>query len=170
VTAGKPHAKYRQSIRVINEYAWHNLFCAEHVHPGAKGPCRDQGLCPGFHRDSLPQFPRGPEDDLTRSGTFVALNISKRLVLIGGTAYAGEIKKVHLHGPHFLAACKGCAFHALLGQREQDNPDDVAIFFGLSGTGKTTLSADPDRMLIGDDEHGWSDKGSSISRAAAMPR
>jgi len=105
-----------------------------------------------FHRASLPQFPRGPEDDLTRSGTFVALHISKKLVLIGGTAYAGR-SEVHLHGAQFLLPAQDVLSMHCSANVSKNNADDVAIFFGLSGTGKTTLSADPDRMLIGDDEH-----------------
>jgi phosphoenolpyruvate carboxykinase (ATP) len=107
--------------------------------------------CPNFHAD--------PDEDATRSGTFVAINISRKLVLIGGTAYAGEIKKSIFSALNFLLPGRHVLSMHCSANVSKTDPDDVAIFFGLSGTGKTTLSADPNRLLIGDDEHGWSDNG-----------
>ena len=98
----------------------------------------------------------------------IALDFRERLVLIGGTAYAGEIKKSIFTVLNYLLPPAGRAADALLGQRRPGRRRRV--FFGLSGTGKTTLSADPGRTLIGDDEHGWGATASSTSRAAATPR
>lgn len=107
--------------------------------------------CPNFHAD--------PDDDNTRSGTFVALHLSRKLVLISGTAYAGEIKKSIFTALDFLLPSKDVLSMHCSANVGADDPEDTAIFFGLSGTGKATLSADPGRLLIGDDEHGWSENG-----------
>jgi phosphoenolpyruvate carboxykinase (ATP) len=112
---------------------------------------------PDFVVLHCPQFHAIPEVDHTRSEAFILLNFAQRLVVIGGTSYAGEIKKSVFTVMNYLLPQRG-----VLGMHSSANqgPDgDVAIFFGLSGTGKTTLSAEPDRALIGDDEHGWSDRG-----------
>jgi phosphoenolpyruvate carboxykinase (ATP) len=152
-------ATYRQSVRVVTEYAWHNLFVRNMF---IQLP-RDRGLIKTFVPDftvlHCPNFHADPDDDLTRSGTFVALHLTKKLVLIGGTAYAGEIKKSIFTALNFLLPAQDVLSMHCSANVDKDNPEDVAIFFGLSGTGKTTLSADPGRLLIGDDEHGWSDKG-----------
>jgi phosphoenolpyruvate carboxykinase (ATP) len=107
--------------------------------------------CPNFHADS--------DDDGTRSGTFVAINVSRKLIIIGGTAYAGEIKKSIFSALNFFLPGKEILPMHCSANVNKEDPEDVAIFFGLSGTGKTTLSADPKRILVGDDEHGWSDRG-----------
>src|SRR4029453_7689486 len=115
------------------------------------------GFVPEFTMIDLPTFRADPERHGCRSETVIAVNLEKKLVLIGGTAYAGEMKKSVFGLLNFLLPTKGimpmhCS--ANIGSK-----GDTAIFFGLSGTGKTTLSADPNRTLIGDDEHGWSESG-----------
>ncbi|WP_017721852.1 phosphoenolpyruvate carboxykinase [Kamptonema formosum] len=146
---------YRISVRVITESAWHNLFAHNmFIQP----PHEDlAGFVPDFTIINVPNFHAVPELDSTRSEACVIVNFARRLILIGGTSYAGEIKKsvftiLNYLLPHKHVLSMHCS--ANIG------PDgDTAIFFGLSGTGKTTLSADPHRTLIGDDEHGWSDEG-----------
>jgi phosphoenolpyruvate carboxykinase (ATP) len=148
---------YRVPIRIISERATAALFArtmfireldleklARHV--------------PEFTVLHAPNFHADPEIDGTHSEAFVLLHFGKRLILIGGTAYAGEIKKSIFTVMNYLLPQKGVmAMHCSANYGADEN--DVAIFFGLSGTGKTTLSADPERTLIGDDEHGWSDDG-----------
>lgn len=147
--------KYRMPLRVITERAWHSLFARNLFIRPEPGELR--GFEPRFTVIQVPGFTAVPEVDGTRSGVFVVLNFTRRLVLIGGTSYAGEIKKSVFTVLNFLLPQEQVlSMHcsANVGQS-----GDVALFFGLSGTGKTTLSADPDRQLIGDDEHGWSDQG-----------
>lgn len=146
---------YRLNVRVINETAWHNLFARTmFIRP------RHEDLAefePGFIVIHAPNFHAIPEIDGTRSEVFVVIDFAKRLVLIGGTQYAGEIKKSVFTVMNFLLPQQGVlSMHASANIGREG---DTAIFFGLSGTGKTTLSADPQRTLIGDDEHGWSDGG-----------
>ena len=112
---------------------------------------------PDFTILHVPSFQAIPEVDGTNSEAFILLNLRRKLVLIGGTSYAGEIKKSIFTVLNYLLPERGCCRCTAAPMSVTD--DDVAIFFGLSGTGKTTLSADPDRRLIGDDEHGWSDDG-----------
>jgi phosphoenolpyruvate carboxykinase (ATP) len=137
-------------VTVVAETAWHALFIRNLLIPEASATDPVTIL-------HLPGFAAEPARHGTRSGTVVALDMSRRLILIGGTAYAGEIKKAVFTLFNFEAPFRGvlpmhCSANA--GASE-----DVALFFGLSGTGKTTLSNDPSRRLIGDDEHGWSDRG-----------
>jgi phosphoenolpyruvate carboxykinase (ATP) len=146
---------YRLPIRVVTEYAWHNLF-ARHLFIPAK-PAELPAFAPQFAVVDAANFLASPERDGTRSETFILVDLGRRLVLIGGTTYGGEIKKSIFTVMNYVLPLRGvmpmhCS--ANVGAR-----GDVAIFFGLSGTGKTTLSADPERALIGDDEHGWSDRG-----------
>lgn len=147
--------RYRLPIRVITEYAWHNLFARNlFVRPEFKDL---EHHVPQFTVIDMPRFHAVPETDATNSEVFIIVNFGKRLVLIGGTSYAGEIKKsIFTVLNYMLPLQKVLSMHcsANMGQS-----GDVAVFFGLSGTGKTTLSADPHRRLIGDDEHGWSDAG-----------
>ena len=147
--------RYGIGVRVISESPWHDLFARNMFLPPS--PDERFGLAPGFTVYHAPTFPADPERHGTRSGVFVAISFADRSVLAGGTAYAGEIKKSIFSVLNFLLPDKGvlpmhCS--ANIGRS-----GDTALFFGLSGTGKTTLSADPSRRLIGDDEHGWSDDG-----------
>lgn len=147
--------KSQLPIQVINEYAWHNLF----VHQLFIRPNEDDLLAhdPGFTVISAPNFKADPAVDGTNSETFIIISFERRTVLIGGTEYAGEMKKSIFSVMNYLLPENNIlSMHcsANVGQE-----GDVALFFGLSGTGKTTLSADPNRRLIGDDEHGWSSNG-----------
>jgi phosphoenolpyruvate carboxykinase (ATP) len=151
--------RYRLPVRIITEFAWHSLFARNMFiqQPREREALKD--FRPDFTVLQCPDFNSDPDLDHTRSGTFVALNLSRRLVLIGGTAYAGEIKKSIFTALNYLLPGTGVLSMHCSANVSKDDPEDVAIFFGLSGTGKTTLSADPRRNLIGDDEHGWSDDG-----------
>jgi phosphoenolpyruvate carboxykinase (ATP) len=147
--------EYRVPIRVITESAWHSLFARNmFIRPN---PADLPDHVPRFTVIQVPGFHAYPEEDGTNSTTFILVDLGHRLVLIGGTSYAGEIKKsVFTIMNYLLPAQKVLPMHC----SANTGPDgDTAIFFGLSGTGKTTLSADPARTLIGDDEHGWSDRG-----------
>ncbi len=147
---------YRMPVRIVTELAWHSLFARNmFIRPQTNDEYRRH--VPDFTVFALPSFKGIPSVDSTASNTFIVLNFDQKLCIIGNTAYAGEIKKSIFTVMNYLLPLKGvlpmhCS--ANLG------PDgDAALFFGLSGTGKTTLSADPNRGLIGDDEHGWSDQG-----------
>jgi phosphoenolpyruvate carboxykinase (ATP) len=145
--------KYRLPIRVITELAWHSLFARTMFISGAETKPHQ----PEFTIINFPSFQADPQRDGTRSPTFILMDFSQRLVLIGGTSYAGETKKSGFTLMNYLLPQKGVmSMHCSANVGAEG---DVAIFFGLSGTGKTTLSADPERRLIGDDEHGWSDDG-----------
>jgi len=152
-------SNYRQSVRVINEHAWHNLFARNMFIRKPNDPVVIRKFRPDFTVLQCPNFNSDPDEDDTRSGTFVAINVGKKLILIGGTAYAGEIKKSIFSALNFLLPGKDVLSMHCSANVNKEDPDDVAIFFGLSGTGKTTLSTDPGRLLIGDDEHGWADNG-----------
>jgi phosphoenolpyruvate carboxykinase (ATP) len=150
---GGSQPEHRVRVRVINELAWHNLF----IRTLLVRPDADElaGFEPEFTIIDLPSFRASPERHGTRSETVIAVNLTERLILIGGTAYAGEMKKSVFGILNYLLPAEGvmpmhCS--ANIGPS-----GDTAVFFGLSGTGKTTLSADASRTLIGDDEHGWSD-------------
>jgi len=149
-------AQHRLSIRVLTTLAWHNLFC----HNMFIRPSKDELY--GFEQDFTiicdPSFKANPEEDGTRSSNFSIINLSKKIILIGGTAYAGEIKKGIFSVLNFILPHENnvLSMHCSANVGEKD---DVAIFFGLSGTGKTTLSTDQKRSLIGDDEHGWTESG-----------
>lgn len=143
----------RVGIRVVTETAWHNLFSSQlFIRPEVNSTRRHN---PVFTVFSAPTCLADPAVHGTPGGTFIVLHLGRGLILIGGTAYAGEIKKSIFSAMNFRLPRSGVlSMHcsANVGER-----DDVALFFGLSGTGKTTLSADPDRRLIGDDEHGWNE-------------
>lgn len=147
--------RFRLPIRVINQYAWHNLF----VHQLFIRPTAEElsTHAPEFTVIGIPDVQAIPETDGTNSETFIIVSFEKRVVLIGGTEYAGEMKKSIFSVMNFLLPQKGVMpMHCSANVGKEG---DVALFFGLSGTGKTTLSADPNRFLVGDDEHGWSDEG-----------
>jgi phosphoenolpyruvate carboxykinase (ATP) len=148
--------EFRVPIRVVTEYAWHSLF-ARHMFVRPDWNAQAGSHVPEFTVINTPTLLADPDHDQTNSGTFILMNFSQRLILIGGTSYAGETKKSIFTLLNYLLPLRGVlSMHcsANIGRG-----GDAAIFFGLSGTGKTTLSADPERNLIGDDEHGWSDRG-----------
>jgi phosphoenolpyruvate carboxykinase (ATP) len=146
---------YRLNVRVVTEFAWHGLFArCLFLRPSAAD-------LPGFRTDwtilDAADFKADPARDGTRSEAFIIINFARKVVLIGGTHYAGEIKKSVFGILNYVLPQRGvfpmhCSANIGPG-------GDTALFFGLSGTGKTTLSADADRRLIGDDEHGWADSG-----------
>jgi phosphoenolpyruvate carboxykinase (ATP) len=148
--------RHRRRVRIVTEQAWHNMFARNmflrEFDPEILAdfePDITVLQCPGFHAI--------PDVDGTRSEVFIILNFAERLVIIGGTSYAGEIKKSVFSTLNFLLPAEDVFPMHCSANVGRDG--DTAIFFGLSGTGKTTLSADPTRRLIGDDEHGWSDDG-----------
>jgi phosphoenolpyruvate carboxykinase (ATP) len=144
----------RLSIRVINDHAWQNLFARQlYVRPSAT---ELESHEPEFTLMCINDFETIPVDG-TSSNVFILINLSKKLVLIGGTSYAGEMKKSMFSVMNYILPSRGVFPMHCSANIGKDG--DTALFFGLSGTGKTSLSADPNRMLIGDDEHGWSDKG-----------
>lgn len=146
---------YRLAVRVITPSAWHNLFAYNMFRRPEAG--EEEGMDPGFTVIHAPEFEADPERHGTRTGTFIILNFGRREVLIGGTRYAGEIKKSIFSVLNYFLPQQGVlSMHCSANVGPEG---DTALFFGLSGTGKTTLSADPQRGLIGDDEHGWSDNG-----------
>jgi phosphoenolpyruvate carboxykinase (ATP) len=147
--------RYQFGVRVINEFAWQNLFVHQLFLRPTAAELEDHKA--DFTVISLPGLQADPEDDGIHSEAFVVLHLGKRLVLVGGTHYAGEMKKsVFSLMNYFMPQQDVLPMH---GAANIDHHGHTALFFGLSGTGKTTLSADPDRSLIGDDEHGWSEEG-----------
>ena len=149
------HDDYRLNIRVINEYPWSNLF----AHNMFLRPTEEEleSFDPEWVIVNAPGFMADPEIDGTRQHNFAILNFSKKIALIGGTGYTGEIKKGIFSALNFILPVfkNTLPMHCSANVGEDG---ETAIFFGLSGTGKTTLSADPERKLIGDDEHGWTSK------------
>ena len=147
--------RYRLPVRIITELAWHSLFARTMFLSDAAEEIENHQ--PEFTIINIPSFQADPERDGTRSPTFVLMDFAQRLVLIGGTSYAGETKKSVFTILNYLLPQRDVlSMHC---SANVGDAGDVAVFFGLSGTGKTTLSADPERRLIGDDEHGWSDDG-----------
>jgi phosphoenolpyruvate carboxykinase (ATP) len=149
--------EYRLNVRVLTELAWHGLFIRHMLRrPQAGDPV---GFAPDFTILNCPSFQADPERHGCRSGTVIAISFEQRTILIGGTAYAGENKKSVFSVLNYLLPERGVMPMHCSANHAAGDPSDTAVFFGLSGTGKTTLSADPNRVLIGDDEHGWSDSG-----------
>ncbi|MGP6087582.1 phosphoenolpyruvate carboxykinase [Antarctobacter jejuensis] len=144
-------------VRVISELAWHNLFIRHML----RRPDREDldSFVADFTIINCPTFKADPEKHGCRTETVIALNFDKKIILIGNTEYAGENKKSVFTLLNYILPGKGIMAMHCSANHAPNNPVDTAIFFGLSGTGKTTLSADPDRVLIGDDEHGWSPRG-----------
>ncbi|MGH2754425.1 MAG: phosphoenolpyruvate carboxykinase (ATP) [Actinomycetota bacterium] len=146
---------HRINLRVVTELAWHALFAKQLF----RRPTDEEliNFKPAFTVLSAPTFKASPEDDGTNSEAFIGLDLERKLVLIVGTEYAGEMKKSIFTSANYLLPAEDVLPMHCSANLGRDG--DVALFFGLSGTGKTTLSADPERKLIGDDEHGWSDNG-----------
>ncbi len=149
--------RYRLRVRVVSELAWHSLFARNMFLHEVDG-----GVLAGFEPEltviDVPGLAAEPATDGTASGTFIVVDLDRCLVLIGGTEYAGEIKKSVFSVMNYRLPKRGVLSMHCSANYGRDR-DDVALFFGLSGTGKTTLSADRERTLIGDDEHGWGDDG-----------
>ncbi len=147
---------YRMPVRIITETAWHSLF-ARNMFIGLESQDAYKKHVPDFTIIAAPSFKTDPRVDGTRTDTAIILNFAQRMAIICNSGYGGEIKKSMFTVLNFLLPREGVlAMHCSANVGKED---DVALFFGLSGTGKTTLSADPKRRLIGDDEHGWSDDG-----------
>ncbi|MEQ7872603.1 phosphoenolpyruvate carboxykinase [Sphingomonas sp. ASV193] len=151
---GGSQPEYRVNVRVINQMAWHNLF----IRTLLVRPEADElaGFVPDYTIINLPSFKADPERHGCRSDTVIAVNFTEKLILIGNTEYSGEMKKGVFGLLNYLLPAKGVMPMHCSANIGPDGKS--AIFFGLSGTGKTTLSADASRTLIGDDEHGWSDQ------------
>lgn len=148
---------YRLPVRILTEYAWHGLFARNmFIKPQTAEEYRRH--TPEFTVIAAPGFKAFPQIDQTPTETFIVLNFAKKLCIIGNTAYAGEIKKSVFTVLNYLLPLQDGVM-TMHCSANVGRGGDVALFFGLSGTGKTTLSADPKRGLIGDDEHGWSDNG-----------
>ncbi|MGL4309422.1 MAG: phosphoenolpyruvate carboxykinase [Paracoccaceae bacterium] len=148
---------HRLDVRVVTELAWHGLFIRHLL----RRPDRAEldSFTPDWTIINCPSFKADPARHGCRSETVIAFNFDKKLILIANTAYAGENKKSVFTLLNYILPDKGIMPMHCSANHAPGNPDDTAVFFGLSGTGKTTLSADPSRILIGDDEHGWSDTG-----------
>lgn len=147
---------YRLPVRIITEYAWHSLF-VRNMFLLPKTTEQYRRHIPEFTVLAMPSFKAFPQVDNTAANTVIALNFAQNMCIIGNSEYAGEIKKSIFTIMNYLLPLEGVMTMHCSANMGTDG--DVALFFGLSGTGKTTLSADPSRGLIGDDEHGWSDDG-----------
>ena len=147
---------HRLRVRVINTMAWHNLFAYNmFLRPEAY---KVKEFDPNFTILCVPEFQADPETDGTRQSNFAIINFTKKMIIIGGTAYSGEMKKGIFSVLNYMLPHEQSVLSMHCSANMGIEEKDTAIFFGLSGTGKTTLSADPNRLLIGDDEHGWTEK------------
>jgi phosphoenolpyruvate carboxykinase (ATP) len=153
---GGADQNYRLPVRIITEFAWHSLFARNmFIKPKTNEEYRKH--IPEFTVISIPSFKAFPQIDGTPTNTFICINFNQRICIIGNTGYGGEIKKSVFTLLNYLLPLQGImTMHCSANVGKNGDP---ALFFGLSGTGKTTLSADPYRSLVGDDEHGWSDEG-----------
>ncbi len=155
---GGADESYRLPVRIVTELAWHSHFVRNmFILPQSLEEYKR--FMPEFTIVAMPSFKGAPAVDNTASDTFICLSFEKKLAIIGNSAYAGEIKKSVFTILNYLMPLEGVLSMHCSANVNPNDADDVALFFGLSGTGKTTLSADPTRRLIGDDEHGWSDDG-----------
>ena len=154
---GGADPEHRLDVRLVAEMAWHGLFLRTML----RRPEREalDSFVADFTLINCPGFKADPGRHGCRTDTVIAMNFDRKLILVGGTEYAGENKKSIFTLLNYLLPEKGVMPMHCSANHAPDNPVDAAVFFGLSGTGKTTLSADPARTLIGDDEHGWSDRG-----------
>ncbi|HPD93001.1 MAG: phosphoenolpyruvate carboxykinase [Rhodobacter sp.] len=154
---GGADPEHRLDVRMVTELAWHGLFIRHLL----RRPSRAEldSFVPEWTIINCPSFKADPERHGCRSDTVIALNFDRKLILIGNTEYAGENKKSVFTLLNYILPGKGVMAMHCSANHEIGNPANSAVFFGLSGTGKTTLSADPSRTLIGDDEHGWSGNG-----------
>ena len=154
---GGADPKHAINVRMVTELAWHGLFIRTMLRrPDAEAL---QDFTADFTVINCPSFQADPAKHNCRSETVIAMNFDRKMILIGGTEYAGENKKSVFTLLNYLLPEKGIMPMHCSANHATGNPVDTAVFFGLSGTGKTTLSADPGRALVGDDEHGWSDNG-----------
>ena len=149
--------EHRLDVRVVSELAWHNLFIRHLL----RRPALEEldRFAPEWTVINCPSFKADPQRHGCRSETVVVLNFEQNVILIGGTEYAGENKKSVFTLLNYLLPEKGVMSMHCSANHAVGNPEETAVFFGLSGTGKTTLSTDTNRVLIGDDEHGWSARG-----------
>jgi phosphoenolpyruvate carboxykinase (ATP) len=150
--------QYRLPVRIVTELAWHSMF-VRNMFLLPQSLEEYKRFIPEFTVIGVPGFKGSPSIDNTNTETFIVLNFEEKLAIIGNTEYAGELKKSVFTLLNYLLPLEGVLSMHCSANVNPDDANDVALFFGLSGTGKTTLSADPTRRLIGDDEHGWSDNG-----------
>ncbi|SFH69052.1 phosphoenolpyruvate carboxykinase [Albimonas pacifica] len=154
---GGADPEHRLNVRVATELAWHNLFIRHLLRRPAQAEL--ETFDPEFTIINVPSFKADPAKHGCRSETVIAISFEQKMILIGGTSYAGENKKSVFTLLNYILPGKGVMAMHCSANHAIGDPEDAAVFFGLSGTGKTTLSADPSRILIGDDEHGWTDTG-----------
>ena len=154
---GGADATHRLDVRVVTELAWHGLFIRHMLRRPDRAAL--DSFVPEWTIINSPSFKADPARHGCRTDTVIALNFDRKIILIGQTGYAGEIKKAVFTLLNYLLPEKGVMPMHCSANHAVGKPEDAAVFFGLSGTGKTTLSADPSRVLIGDDEHGWSAEG-----------
>ncbi|WP_299146898.1 phosphoenolpyruvate carboxykinase [uncultured Tateyamaria sp.] len=154
---GGADPSYAINVRMVTEMAWHGLFIRHMLRRPDADDLAD--FVADFTVINCPSFKADPDKHDCRSETVIAMNFERKMILIGGTEYAGENKKSVFTLLNYLLPGRGVMPMHCSANHAHGNPVDTAVFFGLSGTGKTTLSADPGRTLIGDDEHGWSDRG-----------